>query len=375
MSKKSIISEREQLNKKNIRLSEILKRNGIKNLKLTSLGNSIASGYSAYRDLKPLLYRNESLKETMRVHDVDVDVYHFARAQNNSDDKIFNWVNSNITLSEIYEMNKVDYSNNGNSSMVTTGFLEDYIEKYYSKDADVNIQDVIFESSKREANIVIYNGLTGSFLDNVTRNGKHKLTYGIKKDQMGLEATLKFIQERNRKMNTNTQVYLCGAPNFLGTHISEFMNIPLRKIAKKYSNTVFVEPVKSKFIYDSLDNSGKKVDIHYDEVEYLELLNHIFEQINANYEFIKAKIDLDRALCKASSLIELEHPSYRKNNEAIKQAINKIMETCCGDILKSANKKEYLKNIKHYLLEVFPYDYYFLGKENIVNEINYQKRK
>lgn len=358
----------------NEKLAQILENNGIKNLKLTSLGNSIASGYSAYRETKPILYRNDSLKLVMQVHDIHVETYHFARAQNNSDDKIFNWVDSNITLGEIYKMNRSDYSNNGFTSMTTT-IKKEQIDKYYSEDKGVKIQDVIFDSNINSSNIIIYNGLTGSFLDNITRNGKHKLTYGIKKDQIGLESTLKLIQDRNRKSHTNTQVYLCGAPDFLGIHISEFINRRLKKVAKKYANAVYVKPVETKLFYDSLNQTGKKVDIHYDEEEYLEMLNHIFESISENYEFLKAKINLDRSLCEANSLIELEFSSLVNNPNLLQRLIHEIIEEDCKDILNSSHKIKYLQNIKKFILEVFPYDYFYLGKNNIVKEIAYQKKR
>lgn len=365
----------EQLQKNNELLAEVLKKNGIKKLNLTSLGNSIASGYSAHRTIKPLLYRNESLNEVMKAHDIHVETYHFARAQNNSDDKIFNWVNSNISLGQIYDINRSDYSDNGNSSMETTNLSKEKIEEYYSKGRDVRIQDVIFSNDDIEADIIIYNGLTGSFLDNVTRCGKHKLTYGIKKDQIGLEAILKLIQERNRTMNTNTQVYICGAPNFLGLKITEIINSRLKKSAKKYANTIYVEPAKSKFIYESLDGSGKKPDIHYDEIEYLKLLNNIFSKIAENYEFLKAKINIDRSLATISSEIELLYPEYKGHNVFIQKIIDKIFELDCACIMNSPKKVEYIDEIKKYLLEVFPYDYFYLGKDNIVEVLEHQKTK
>ena len=44
---------------------DLFQKNGIKKFRLISLGNSIGSGYSAVRTLKPLLLRNESLNMIM----------------------------------------------------------------------------------------------------------------------------------------------------------------------------------------------------------------------------------------------------------------------------------------------------------------------
>lgn len=69
---------------------ETLKQNSVKitNLRLISLGNSIASGYSMVRSTKPLLLRNESLEEVLQKENITLERHHFARAQNNNDEHI-----------------------------------------------------------------------------------------------------------------------------------------------------------------------------------------------------------------------------------------------------------------------------------------------
>lgn len=122
---------------------------------------------------------------------------------------------------------------------------------------DKGLQEILFEKSNNLANIIIYNGATGSFLDNITRNGKlsQKLTYGIKRDITSLEATLKIIQEKNRNSSLNIQLYLCGAPNFLGLHISDIINHKLQSLSKNYAFVTYVEPVKSKLLYPIMRNN------------------------------------------------------------------------------------------------------------------------
>lgn len=69
----------------------------------------------------------------------------------------------------------------------------------------------------------------------MTRCGKFKerFTYEFHRDFVSLEATLRYIQISNREKNTNTQVYLCGAPNYLGIGITNlFINNQLRDISR-----------------------------------------------------------------------------------------------------------------------------------------------
>ena len=49
----------------NEKLSQILKNDGIEELNLTSIGNSISSGYSWMNITKPLLYRDEQIESLM----------------------------------------------------------------------------------------------------------------------------------------------------------------------------------------------------------------------------------------------------------------------------------------------------------------------
>ena len=357
---------------------DMLKENQIENLRITSAGNSIASGYSIVRSIKPLFHRS-ALNTIANENDMIVDIHHFARAQGNCDEHVFDWLISNIKESEIHKMNQNDYCG-GLTSMPTHGLGNDKINEYYPIDMknDKGFSDLVLESYDTLANILVYNGGTGSFLDNWTRSGRlvHRLTYGIKRDVKSLEATLKYIQLNNRKNDSNTQVYLCGVPNFLGLGISEFINSKLKKLETLYANVTYVEPIKSKVFYDKYNEKGKAIDIHYSEVEYLKFISKILKSIKDNYLINKVIINMDRDLYKLSSKIELSDEKLFYLNESCGRTnINVAMQI---DYVNSNNnlivskmdietKETLYKKAKQYIANRFSHDFYYLGKDNINN--------
>ena len=386
MKQEKLLKIQNEVNKK---LTDKLESLGIKKVTLISLGNSIASGYSLIRTLKPLLLRNESIEKHLKTNDIDLDIHHFARAQNNGDEHIFDWIISDIKESEINKMVRNDYDPSSAVSMGTPGLDRTKINDYYPIEIedDRGLNEIILSSDENLANIVVYNGCTGSFLDNVTRSGKisQKLTYGLKRDIKGLEATLKYIQHNNRHNGTNTQVYICGAPNWLGIHLTDILNNKLKRVAMEYANTTYVDSVTAKMIYKKLDASNKidaneaqsllnkipfpGVDMHYDETEYLKLNNNIVRTINDNYLIKQALINIDRRLYKYNSFIEKEGKSeYRTPDfqniiilEAIKEQY-KLFNT-------KEEKGKFVKIASKYLIERFPYDFYYLGKKNIKDNL------
>ena len=114
--------------KLNLELGEILRQNGITKLNLTSVGNSIASGYSMVRTLMPMLLRNTTIQTDMSKNRVEVSIRHFARAQDNNDEHIFEWLIENIKQSEIHKMNRADYGS-GDSSMPSPGIKNEDLDK------------------------------------------------------------------------------------------------------------------------------------------------------------------------------------------------------------------------------------------------------
>ena len=373
----------------NTKLADVLKENGITNLRLTSVGNSIASGYSMVRTVKPLLLRNESIDKILSNFNIMLARYIFARAQNNNDEHVNEWLGNNTNMSEINALNRNDLSSDSKIHMQTTDLKQEEIDEYFPKEVkeDKGMQDVILESNENLANIVIYSGATGSFLDNVTRNGpiSHKFTYGIKRDISSIEATLKYIQNSNRNNNTNTQVYLCGAPNYLGLNITGIINNKLKKLASEYANVVYVNPVKAKLFYKKYgldDNSSIKsfqdfikqikfpsIDIHYDEIEYLEFNNNIIDSISNNYETTKALINVDRNLYKFSAFVEHDQ-SIIGDKDKINEMVSGIISSEYSDIKDKDKKNQFLLRAKKYLLNRLPYDFHYAGKENIEQGIS-----
>ena len=125
--KQTTLEVQEELNDS---LGIILSNNGINKLCLINIGNSIASGFSLRRLTKPLFLRDESLEKTLKKHGVDFKYHHFARAQNNNDEHLFEWLVCNIKESSIYSMNRNDYLS-GKTSMNPTGISEDEVFDYF----------------------------------------------------------------------------------------------------------------------------------------------------------------------------------------------------------------------------------------------------
>ena len=125
--KKNVIQIQETINYK---LGEFLKKHKIKHLRITSLGNSIATGYSIHRTTKPLLLRNESLINILKKFDITIDIYHFSRAQNNSDEHILEWIFTNVKQSEINKLNRYDFETNSNG--LPNKISEEKINEYFA---------------------------------------------------------------------------------------------------------------------------------------------------------------------------------------------------------------------------------------------------
>lgn len=367
MQKPNEIENNQQ--KLNESLAQVCQKNGIKNLQITSLGNSIASGYSSINPVKPLLNRNETLKTTMKKHGITLTRYQFARGQNNNDEHVFEWIITNIKESEMNKMNRNDFGHT-NTSMSTVGMTDQTLDEYYPQTPtpDRGLQDIILDSQKDKANIVVYNGGTGSFLDGITRGGRisQMLTYGIKRDTYGIESVLKLIQSNNRNNNTNTQVYLCGAPDYLGLKVTSAINNKLKNIAEKYANVVYVEPVKANFFYKN------GIDIHYSNEEYKEFNSNIIKAIVDNYEITKAMINIDREIYKFNEKLELYNQSQiddleRKSNYIFYKLIKESSQ------LETSKALTFLNQAKNYLSERAPYDFFYVGKRNIIKSIENAK--
>lgn len=380
--KEKVLEIQEKLN---IKLANFFYKNQIKHFRITSLGNSIATGYSIYRTTKPLLLRNKNLIKTLKSFNITTDIYHFARAQNNSDEHILEWLLNNEKQSDINKLNRYDFNDTING--LPTKITSEEINEYYPDDIekDLGLNDIVANKDAKIANVIVYNGCTGSFLDNMSRGSilKGLSLQGFNRDILSIESILKYINTQNRYNYSNTQVYICGVPNFLGINLSEIVNRKLKKIASEFPNTVYVEPVKSKFFYkeleanenDKLENLQTrikqllfKIDIHYDEEEYLKLNNNIISSINDNYLLVDSLISIDRIFYQFSKKIELEE--IKMTNKEIENTLYNLLITITKKINNPNLKRKFLHIVKKYLTNRYSYDFYYLGKKNINNSIN-----
>ena len=366
----------------NEQLASILNKYGIKNVRMTSIGNSIASGYSMVRSIKPLLLRNTTLSEVLSSQGIELDTHHFARAQNNSDEHVLEWLESNIKESEIHKMNRSDYS--GEKTSMAAHIQEEEIEEYYpvEMEQDIGLKDAITENDENMANIVVYNGGTGSFLDGLTRHGslKQQFFHGIKRDIKNIESVLSVIQINNRLGKSNAQVYLCGAPDFLGIKLSSAINRRLKKITQKYANVVYVEPVKAKMRYKQLDENEnetnkKGIDIHYDENEYAAFNNNIISAINENFQTSKSLIELDRKFYAFNKEMELEKKELVDDHDKVGPIISNMIKNESYKIDNPKERSIFLKRLKAYIKERFPYDFVYLGKKEMLSPIDEERKK
>lgn len=346
----------------NHRFAKILKGQNVSKVNMICCGNSISSGYSMSSFTKPLLFRNENIQEILKENSIDLSRYHFARAEDNNDEHIYSWLINDTKLSDICKLNRFDIK-----PMNVTGVDESNIDEFYPLDDNTTIKGLL--SDDKASNIIIYNGATGSFLDNVTRGGKHILTYGIKRDCVSIEAFLKYIQEYNRCNNKTIQVYLCGAPSILKAS-DIFINLRLEALATNYANVTYVENIPKKLIYKK-ETGGITPDTHYDEIEYLALNNKIIETINENYLINEILIQIDNQLYFLNN--SFQAGTIEKNY--IDEIANKIIINTIEqykEALKQANVdlESVLLIVKDYLLERVQYDFYYVGKKRIRESVN-----
>ena len=287
----------EELNKNTEKLASQLERLGIKKFYLTGAGNSLMSGYSTIFKTTPLFKRNTNLTAIFAKHDIDVIATHFARTQNNNDEHIYHYFSSNISEREMYRYNRID---NLKLDTPVVDMTEEETMEYYPENPTPNyhFKDSILTEEKDRANVLVYIGATGSFLDNITRGGFPKIISGFKRDFISISATLKEIKSSNRHNSTNTEVYLVGIPRYMNTPVTDILiNRHLKEIAANYANVTYVEPIKAKLFY------GLKPDVHLSPEEYLDLNNSIMESINDNYISVMAMIEIDRFLFNLNEII------------------------------------------------------------------------
>lgn len=364
--------EKELLLKTNERLVEYLKEIDKDTLTMTAIGNSISNGFSLSEPGRLLLDRNLELIEVGKGVGLDVSLNHLARSENNNGLIVADWIIRGCSEEDTYVWNKADYSRfiEGGSPLLS----EDEIAEYFYQGCARKIQDIIFNNDDKEANVVILNLGTGSFLDVVTRHGSISIPclFGsIERDMRGVSQILELIQNNNRENKAHTQVYLCGAPRIMNTFITDiFMNSKIRKLGGEYANVTYIPSFPRQAFYKT--KSGKILpDPHYNQAEYFHLLSLIEEGIVQNYIVRDLMIDLDNMLFLLSSYNDIYKSSYGTND-----ALDIIRSIARKNRDKGGDYNDFLDMVKNYIETRYPFDFYRLAPEkNLADMVDYLKLK
>ena len=367
------LEEKEKLDKVNEELIKFMRDYPKDTLQLTAIGNSISDGFSLSEPGKLLLDRNLGLIDYGKTNKVDVNTYQLSRSENNNALAVANWINQNCCEKDSYNWNKADYQRaiNRNEPLLT----EEEINKYFSSGSSEKIKDIIFDSNKNKANIVILNLGTGSFLDVLTRHGSLSIPNifnSVNRDMYGVVSILELIQNNNRKNESNTQIYLCGAPRILNTVVTDiFMNRKLKKIGSQYANVTYVPSFPRQAFYKTT-NGNIIPDPHYNQAEYYHFLMEIENKIIDNYLIRDLMIDLDRILYQISNDNDVNNTNYSKND--VKDVIDTIAKKYER---KTGDYNYFIDFIKKYIKNKYPFDYYRASTQNNIADYlnNMKKRK
>lgn len=363
--------EKEKLEKVNEELVKFMKDYPKSKLSLTAIGNSISNGFSHSEPGKLLLDRNLGLVDYGKNNNLDVETYQLSRSENNNALAVSNWIIQNCCEKDSHYWNRADYKRairEGNPLL-----SEDEINEFFSNGSDKKIQDVIFDTNKTNANIVILNLGTGSFLDVVTRHGTLSIPNiigSVNRDICGISTILELIQNNNRINNSNTQIYLCGAPRIINTVLTDiFMNRKIKKLGSKFANVTYVPSFPRQAFYKT--PSGNIIpDPHYNQAEYYHFLAAIENKIIDNYFIRDLMIDLDRSLYLLSNDNDINNTNYSK--EDIKDIIDSIAKKYES---KTGDYNYFISFIKQYIKDRYPFDFYRGSIDhNISKDLNSMKK-
>ncbi len=363
--------EKEKLIQVNEKLVHYLRKYPKTKLSLTAIGNSISDGFSMAEPGRLLLDRNLGLIDFGKQNGLDVETYQLSRSENNNSLAVFQWILENCCEKDSYRWNIEDYRRaiqRGNPLL-----SEEEIRKFFQNGSDKRIQDVLFNSDQSNANIVILNLGTGSFLDVITRHGSLSIPnvfHSVDRDIYGICSILEFIQNHNRKNGSNTQIYLCGAPRIMNTAITDiFMNPKIKKVGEAFANVTYVPSFPRQAFYKT--PSGSIIpDPHYNQAEYYHFLSDVENHIIDHYLIRDLMIDLDRVLYQMSCDNDLNGANYSKND--IKDVIDGIAKKYES---KTGDYNYFIEFIKSYIKGRYPFDY-FRGFEehNLSKELDGMKK-
>lgn len=364
------VEEQEKLDKTNEELVKFMREYPKEKISLTAIGNSISDGFSMSEPGKLLLDRNTGLIEFGKKNNLEVETYQLSRGENNNALTVYDWIVDNCCEKDSHRWNIEDYKRairNGNPLLT-----EEEIDKFFVDGSDKKIQEVLFDNDKNNANIVILNLGTGSFLDIVTRHGSLSIPnifQSVDRDVYGISSILELIQNNNRKNGSNTQVYLCGAPRIMNTLVTDiFMNPKIKNVGKDYANVTYVPSFPRQAFYKT--SSGNIVpDPHYNQAEYYHFLAEIENKIIDNYLIRDLMIDMDRVLFQMSNDNDINGANYSNND--MKDVIDVIASKYES---KTGDYNYFIEFIKPYIKGRYPSDFYRGSQDkNISKELDGMK--
>lgn len=363
--------EKEKLDMVNEELINFMRDYPKDKLSLTAIGNSISDGFSMSEPGKLLLDRNLGLVDYGKNNGVDVQTYQLSRSENNNALAVSNWIIQNCCEKDSFEWNIADYERaikNGHPLL-----SKQEIDNYFAGGSVKKIQDILFDKDKTNANIVILNLGTGSFLDIITRHGSLSIPnifYSVDRDIYGINSILELIQNNNRQNCSNTQIYLCGAPKIANTFLTDlFMNSKIKKVGSMFANVTYVPSFPRQAFYKTREGNIIP-DPHYNHAEYYHFLAEIENKIIDNYLIRDLMIDLDRILYNMSKDNDINDANYSKND--IKDVINEIAKKYES---KTGNYNYFIDFIKSYINNRYPFDYYRASSsDNIADDLDSMKK-
>ncbi len=344
------------MDKSNI-LGDVLKDEG-KDINFIFAGNSIASGYSISHEPIPLFERLNINK-----CGINIDMMQIARAINNSDGNTFDMFINDITKSDIYRLLESDYFG-VNSSLPKTLTKENF-DKYYAnyENNQTSLHEMLYDKNKNV--IIIYSGMTGSFLDLLTREKDINLFKGKKRaniDIAHIHSILTYIQNKNR-LGSNIQIYLIGAPNI--PVFSELLNIPLKRATKSYANVNFVPETTSQILYRD-QNKKPCIDIHYNQKIYERVCEKIINSIIQNYTITNILINIDRLLKVINEEIYMSKITSNNYTSLFEETLYKIINKTN---LNSEEKYMLYQKIIELINYRYSTDYYLFTKKRELKQI------
>lgn len=347
-------AEKEKLEQVNERLVSFFRDFPKEKLSLTAIGNSMSTGFSLSEPGRLLLDRNPELIEQGKNNGLDIQTYHLVRSENNNSLAVFTWIIQNFSEKDSCRWCRTDYRRAIENGLPLLS--EEKINEFFSGGSDRKILDILYNTDRTNANIVIMNLGTGSFLDVLMRHGSlavPNIFHSFERDIYGINAILELIELNNRKHNSNTQVYLCGAPKIFNTPLTGiFMNSKIKRVGLGFPNVTYVPSFPRQALY-RIKNGRLFPDPHYNQAEYYHFLAEIEKKIIDNFFIRDIMIDLDRRLFQISNDNDINGKKY--SIEDILKAVDKAAKRYES---KMGDYTFFIDYFKAYAKIRYPFDYY-----------------